>query len=181
MAGIKSGLSSGSSAVRSLRTSTLDLGNTFGSAADSLHDIFSGQIVVVMELIFIILIIITVTQLVIMVLTFLKPGCKCFRFFLHFFWISLQILMIISFLCLAIMNPLNFIFVSICDIMQGVLGSANGYTKYKTPSSIENVIKQINVCFRDGSGDISKSESINISSQLDMIKSVQTSFNSALN
>jgi hypothetical protein len=61
-----------------------------------------------------------------------------------------------------------------------VLASPNGYAneKYRIPTSMVDVIGKVNICFKGGSGDISKSSGINISDQLTKVKSVKDSFSS---
>lgn len=56
------------------------------------------------------------------------------------------------------------------------MGSPDGYTKYKLPTAMNDVIKQINICFKGGSGDISQSSTINIKDQLSKVDDVKNSF-----
>lgn len=57
------------------------------------------------------------------------------------------------------------------------MGSPDGYKKHRLPTAMNDVIKQINICFKGGSGDISQSSTINIKDQIAKVENVKKSFN----
>lgn len=137
MSPINNALDSAVNSIQTLMNDVNSLDSTLGSTAknvkEAIGDIFAG----IVELLLLVLILICAVQILIMVLTFLKPGCKCFRYFLHIFWILLQIFMIIGFLMLALISPLTYVITELCVMLDGVLSSPDGYKQQKLPSSIE--------------------------------------------